>query len=239
MTDKYAGSLWPSDNSTEYNELVFQVRSLLMKCNTCLPVKVISSQATGVAPVGFVNIEILVTQLSGDSQTVDNPIVTNVPYFRLQGGSNAVIIDPKVGDIGLACFCSRDISAIKRAKKKAPPGSLRTFSVSDAVYIGGILNGTPSQYIHFTDNGIVVYSPTKLTVQAPEVLIDASSNVTIDTPVINVTGQINQTGTKGSGSSMTGGITNTGGNISSNGIVLDSHVHDGVTPGGGETGRPV
>lgn len=35
-----------------------------------------------------------------------------------------------------------------------------------------------------------------------------------------------------------GGVTSTGGPLSSNGIVLDTHTHGGVTPGGGTTGGP-
>jgi len=39
---------------------------------------------------------------------------------------------------------------------------------------------------------------------------------------------------------MTGGdVTHTGGALSSNGVVLDQHVHTGVVPGGANTGEPV
>jgi hypothetical protein len=40
-----------------------------------------------------------------------------VPYFRVQGGADAIIIDPKVGDLGIAVFCSRDITGVKRSKE--------------------------------------------------------------------------------------------------------------------------
>ena len=45
-------------------------------------------------------------------------------------------------------------------------------------------------------------------------------------------------GSGGVGATITGGIRNTGGQIESNGIVLESHVHGGVETGGGTTGGP-
>lgn len=238
MSD-YFGNWTPTDESSAYSELVFQVNAVLKQVNTCMPVQVTAVNAGGLGPVGFVNVQVMVTQLTGNNTVLANPLIPNVPYFRLQGGSNAVIIDPQVGDIGIACFCQRDISAVKNARQIAPPGSSRTFSFSDAVYIGGMLNGTPSQYILFDDSGITVYSPTKITCTAPEILMEGATSVTLDTPLVQITGQMVQTGGKGSGAQTSGGITNTGGTISSNGIVLETHVHSGVESGGSNTGTPV
>lgn len=42
----------------------------------------------------------------------------------------------------------------------------------------------------------------------------------------------------GGTATITGGIKNTGGQIESNGIVLETHVHGGVQTGGGNTGGP-
>ena len=42
----------------------------------------------------------------------------------------------------------------------------------------------------------------------------------------------------GGTATITGGIKNTGGQIESNGIVLETHTHTGVEPGGGSTGGP-
>ena len=239
MTEKYYGDLQPSDDASAYNELVFQVNAIMKRVNTCMPVQVTAVKAGGLGPVGFVDVQVIVTQLTGNNTVVANPSISNVPYFRLQGGKNAIVIDPQVGDIGIACFCQRDISSVKSIRAIAPPGSHRMFSFSDAVYLGGMLNGTPEQYIKFDGSGIEVYSPTKITCMAPEILLEAESRVTMDTPLVQITGQMVQTGAKGSGAQTSGGITNTGGTISSNGIVLETHVHGGVQAGGSNTGQPV
>lgn len=232
------GTLHPGEGDGDYSAEAFKINMMLMRVNTAMPVIVDSVRGGGLAPVGYLDCTVAVMQITGDNQTVENTKLTNVPYVRYQGGSNAVIIDPKAGDIGLVCFCQRDISSVKNARKKAPPSSRRSLSLSDGVYVGGILNGTPTQYIHFTDSGIVCHSPTKVTVEAPTSDI-VSNEINLLAPIINCAGAFNMTGTQGQGATMKGGVTNTGGTISSDGINLETHVHSGVTTGGGNTGGPV
>ena len=62
----------------------------------------------------------------------------------------------------------------------------------------------------------------------------------LNTPLVKVAGRIVQSGEMGAGegSEFHGGFTNTGGQITSNGVVLETHTHGGVEPGGGSTGGP-
>lgn len=217
---------------SDYDNFQFQVNAELSKIQTAIPVKVLAVNATGVAPVGFVDCQPLVTQLTVSGQPVSQGTITNLPYMRLQGGENAVVIDPSVGDIGLAIFASRDVSGVKNARKESPPSSRRQYSLNDGFYVGGFLNKAPKQYIFFKQDGIVIHTPTKVTIEAPE-------KVVMDTPLLEIHGRMVMTGQKGSGASTSGGISNTGGTIESNGIVLETHVHRGVTSGGSNTGEPV
>lgn len=165
--DAYYGQTDPTSAIGNWNKQRFVIQQEIAKLNTSMPVQVVSVSGGGLGPVGFVTIRILVDQLSGDGMAVSHGDIPNVPYVRLQGGANAVIIDPQPGDIGMACFCSRDISAVKNARKSAPPGSWRRYSFSDCMYSGGILNGTPAQYIQFTEGGILVHSPAAVKNDAP------------------------------------------------------------------------
>jgi hypothetical protein len=123
-------------------------------------------------------VQLLVDMITEDGQTFPQGTVFKAPYMRAQGGANAVILDPEPGDLGICVFASRDISPIKsnpesaRNRKPSPgaqPGSKRMFSLSDAMYVGGLLNGAPTQFVQFSAAGIVVKSPTKVTLQAPEI----------------------------------------------------------------------
>lgn len=149
-------------------------------------VKVVAVDAGATGPVGFVDVVNLLQQIDGNNNGIPNVTMYRLPYFRLQGGGNAVIIDPRIGDIGLASFAMGDISEIKRNKQEGPPPSRRAHDVSDGLYIGGFLNGSPKQYIHFLESGINIQSTgqvtmdcTKLRVNAPiESTSDITDNVT-------------------------------------------------------------
>ncbi|EGK7843467.1 hypothetical protein KMW47_005458, partial [Salmonella enterica] len=77
-----------------------------------------------------------------------------------------------------------------------------------------------------------------------------ATSITLDAPTVTCTGLMQaksiSVGGSGGGSAtisgpvnIKGSVTQTGGGLSSNGVVLDSHKHDGVQPGGGTTGGPV
>ncbi|MEQ1974974.1 MULTISPECIES: phage baseplate assembly protein V [unclassified Xenorhabdus] len=77
-------------------------------------------------------------------------------------------------------------------------------------------------------------------VTAPDITCTASNQITLDTPTVMCTHHL----TTGSleirdGGTMRGNITHTDGQFSSNGIVVDSHRHNGVRSGDGTSGGPV
>lgn len=171
---QYYGQTEPTTGSGEWNARRFEIQQQIMNLNTNLPVEVLRVHGVGVEPVGLVDVRVLVGSVSGGDMVVDYPEIQNVPYMRLQGGTNAVIIDPEAGDIGIGHFCSRDISAVKNVRKAAPPGSRRAYDFSDCMYTGGFLNKAPTQYIQFTDGGIIIHSPTLVKGEAPTVQMSAA-----------------------------------------------------------------
>lgn len=157
------GSILPSSSQGEFNALSFVIEQALSKMQTALPVKVIScTNSGGLSPVGTVDIQPLVNQVDGAGNPTPHSTIHTVPYVRIQGGANAVIIDPQPGDIGVAVFASQDITKVKNTKGQANPGSFRVFDWGDAMYIGGALNGVPTQYIQFTASEINIVSPSNV-----------------------------------------------------------------------------
>lgn len=227
------GQMQPSDTSSDANVIDFIIRRTLAKTRTMMIVKIVSVTNDGeLSPVGFVDVQPLVNMLDGAGTSSPHGTVMGLPYFRLQGGTDAVIIDPKVGDIGFAVIADRDISAVKSAKAQANPGSFRRFDLSDGVYIGGILNGIPTQYIRFTETGVEVVSPTQINIQAPVILLNGAVQFLADVTgpgggALNIPVDINSTGDITAGA---GGPDAVG---------LKTHFHDGVEVGGGISGPPV
>lgn len=199
--------------TSEANKLDFIIRRVMSGMATAALVKVeaVNSEG-GLAPVGTVDVKMLVNQIDGIGNNVEHGVIYGVPYFRLNGGTNAVIIDPKVGDIGLCVFASRDISSAKVNKAPSPPGSRRKFSYADGLYFGGFLSETPENYIMFDDAGDVTIKPaTKLTVIGD----------------VEVQGNID----------LQGGMEATG-DVVADSISLKEHVHGGVTAGSAKTAVP-
>ena len=190
------------------------VRSLMGKNHTLMlgEVMAITQEASSTAAVGFLSVRPMVFMVDGSNNNYARATINNVPFFRLQAGGNAVILNPKVGDIGLIAYCERDISIVKRNKKQAAPNSRRQFNINDAVYLGGMLNGVPSQYIHFTDNKIVV---------------KAATEIVLDAPQVTATGKFTASG-----------IIESLSDVVAKAISLFSHKHGGVQSGGSDTGNP-
>ena len=177
----------PFDNWGEFNRLRFIADQAIRKIQTSLPVRVDAvTNAGGLTPVGFVDITPLVNQIDGAGNPVPHVTIYNVPYFRIQGGANGIIIDPEVGDIGMAAFCSRDITKVKKTKARANPGSLRYHNFADGMYFGGFLNGTPTQYVQFSAAGIAIHSPVAVNITAPVANVTATTSATLSAPTASL-----------------------------------------------------
>lgn len=161
----------PGDGAGDFGAQSFLIRQILGRVNTATLVQIIAvTNAGGLSAVGFVDVQPLVNQVDGANNSMPQGILYRLPYFRLQGGTDAIILDPKAGDIGIAVFADHDITKVKNTKKQANPGSGARFSMSDGVYIGGVLNGVPVQYVQFTPTGINVVSPTQVSITAPVIV---------------------------------------------------------------------
>lgn len=198
-----------ADGSSQYNVMDFITRQLIGRMATCTLVRVIAVDLAA----GTVDIQPLVAQIDVNGIGTPHAVIHNAPYLRLQGGANAVIIDPTAGDMGIAVFASRDISTVKTTKAPGLPGSRRSYDWADAMYIGGLLNGVPTQTVKLAADGITLTSLVKVTISAPNTEIDGTLKVT--------------------------GTFELDGDGTINGKDWAAHHHSGVTTGGGNTGPPV
>lgn len=183
-------------SADEFNRISFLVSQAINRMQTATIVKIVAcTNDGGLTPVGFVDVVPMVNQLDGQGNPTEHVTIFNVPYIRIQGGKNGIILDPEVGDIGVCVFASRDISKVKATKSAGNPGSFRTYNFADGMYLGGVLNGTPEQYVQFNAAGIEIHSPTLIKLTAPDIqllsqtlVIEASTSVTIDTPTFSLSG---------------------------------------------------
>ena len=200
-----AGQAGLATTFDEVTRLQFVVGQMIAEMQTVALVEVVGvSNDGGLSPVGTVDVRPLVHQMAGNRTAVPHGIIYKIPYMRLQGGANAIIIDPQVGDIGMCGFCSRDSSTVVATRKAALPASLRKYNWSDGLYIGGFLNGTPTQYIRFSADGIEITSPAKVKIIAPITEIDGDVEVSGDVTANGISLTMHAHGGVQSGSSTTG-----------------------------------
>lgn len=146
------------------------------------------TKVSGEAPNLVVDVMPLVTQTDHTGAMIKNSPIYNVPVFRLQRGSSAIIMNPVPGDIGVIAVCDRDTSLVRANRSQSVPGSRRTHSKSDALYLGGFLNEQPSQYIEFADNQINIVSPGNVNVTCQKATVTAPGGVDMTTPLLKVSG---------------------------------------------------
>lgn len=231
-----------SSDASDYNATKFIIDAALAKLQTVTIAKVVAVHGGGVAPVGSVDIRVLVNIMSGNQIAIPHGVIYGVPFVRIQGGPNAFICDPVTGDIGLIHFASRDISAVKATKGAANPGSRRSFDWADAIYVGGMLNNTPTQYLEMSSGGVLLLSPTSITLQSPNNIVsgplEVTGNTTFDASV-DIEGNLNVDGVfTGTSAVFSGSVTASsfigggggGGSVTSVGVSSTTLTVGGTNP---------
>ncbi len=224
----------PQDTTTETNAQQFLMRQFLMGKAFITLALVTSVSESG----EVVSVRPMVEGFTGGGDLIPNSVIHGVPVWRLQRGASAVIMPPVEGDIGLIAICDRDITAVKKTKQSALPGSNRTHSYSDAIYLGGVLNAEPSQYVKFANDGIDIVSPLVVQVNGNTVVVNADDKISLNAPIIEANGQLTQGSGSFGGNAIFGGTITATGEVTGNGIHLSTHKHGGVQTGSGNTGTP-
>lgn len=216
MSDGYFGQQGVSDSAGDSNTTQFQIRQELANVRTNVPVKVIAVHGGGVGKPPTVDVQPMVNQVDGVGKKTDHGIIYGIAVSRNQGGGNAIINDPVVGDVGFMSIADRDISALKSNDgDQSNPGSKRRHNLADGVYQRGMLNpNNPTQFVHFRDDGVTV--------------ADKNGNVIEMNSggIIKITGTLHVTGDIIAG-------------FGSKNISALHHVHSGIVPGGANTQEPV
>ncbi len=160
-TNGFLGTLDPTSGVGDFNAFSFLCAQMINRICTMQPVLV---KAVGTTTV---DVQPMVHMIDGDGSPTPHGIIHGLPFMRLQGGTSAVILNPVVGDIGFAVFASHDISSVKANKAPSNPGSRRRYDWADGVYIGGILNGTPTEFIQFSNGGgVTITTPGTVSISA-------------------------------------------------------------------------
>lgn len=200
----------------------------------------------------------IVAQTDGFNNAIPTTEIPKLPVWRPQAGKAAILMKPQPGDKAIAVFMKRDSSGIGvETKSSIPPGSFRNFDQADGVLINGVLGEAPEIWLLLDPETGKIELSTKaanLDIECREegdiliktgsgdITIQAGSGgggtITLDGQVVVTRNIIVQNKNNEGQSQMTGGFSNTGGQITSNAITLETHLHKGVQTGSGDTGTP-
>lgn len=130
----------------------FIIQKLIRGIHTAALVQVMAVRPTA-GTVGFVDVQPMVLDQDTNGVVIAQTPVYNIPYLRAQGGTSAVILDPVVNDIGLCLFMARDSSNVCKTRQPGAAPTNRAYSSADGLYIGGVLNADPTQWVKFLPAG--------------------------------------------------------------------------------------
>ena len=210
-----------NSGASEFNALSFMMEQMIKgMVNTAIPVRVDSCTKPGVGgAAGNVSATPLVMQRGADGKGLQPVSLPQLPYYRVQAGTAAVVLDPQPGDIGLAVFSQQDASNVKEGTSEpVQAGSFRCFDMSDGFFVSCHYGQTPTTYIH-------------LDPETGEVTVKAPTKITLDAPTIELKGSLQMGNAAGSGTGDTMKITgnlDVTGSVKTDGNVTAGHFYGPV-----------
>lgn len=244
----------PANNAGLAGVLNTVLGKFLQNVDDCLPARVVSyDRKANVATV-----QPLVAVLTTEGGVVPRANIASVPVLAIGGGGFVVNFPLKGGDLGWIKASDRDISLYMQSLKEAKPNTDRKHSFSDGLFIPDIFRDYEIDGEDF-DANMVVQSldasvrvslwPDRVKITTGETSLEVNKNGTIigtaptkmffDTPLVEFAG-IFKAGVKSAGgvSTMAGGL-HTDDDVVAGDVSMRGHNHDGVQPGGGQSGAPI
>jgi phage baseplate assembly protein gpV len=183
----------------------------------------------------------------GNYQQVEMPLLLDCPVFFPGGGGVTLTFPIKPGDECLVVFASRCIDAWWQLGGIQGQAEYRMHDISDGFIFAGVRSqprafnvdtnaaqlrsddGAAFVEINPTSHNIKAQTSANINAQSGgNITANASGEIIATAPTIKLVGNVEITGN-----------LNISGTTVGNGINLNTHVHDGVQTGGGNTGAPV
>lgn len=200
-------------NQPELRDLLDLFKNEIMKGINCVQIGIIQSfdSQTQSATIQLALKKVINISLDGIREVSDYPVLLQCPIMILSGGSSALTFPIAQGDTCIVLFNDREIDNWYVNGGIQTPSTPRLHDKSDALAIVGIRN---------TQNAISNYfNGTRLS-------HDANTHIDFTAGKIDLYGDVTIHGTL---STVDGRGT----------IVYNTHIHDGVMPGSGNSGEPV
>lgn len=196
----------------------------------------LASQTLSVQPA----IQGTLSNPDGTTQTVNLPLLVDVPIVWPRAGGFALTFPIAVGDEVLVVFGARCIDSWWQSGSVGAPAEARMHDLSDGFAILAptsqpkkfanvsstnvqLRDTAGTTYVEITPGGKArVVGASAIDIEAPTINLNGSSDVNVTAPTIALNGQ----------------VTQASGSFSIGGIVFGTHKHTGVQSGPSNTGGP-
>lgn len=195
---------------------------------------------------------------NGVVQNVNLPLLVDVPIVWPRAGGFALTFPIKQGDEVLVVFASRCIDSWWQSGGIGQAAEVRMHDLSDGFAILAptsqpkklsnvsgnnvqLRDESGTTFVEITPDGKArVVAASQIDIEAPTINLTGGAALNLEAPTINIAGNINTSGSGGSGTfNLSGDLIHTDGTITSLGKTIDgTHTHGGVTAGGNNTAPP-
>ena len=187
----------------------------------CLPAAVTATDGRN-----FASVQPLVQMVTTQNERVSRAIIERVPILQLGAGGYVLSFPVQAGDLGWLVACDRDITGVLQTRSEQPPADRTFHDFRNGVFIP---DAARKWAIHAPQGAVTLESAdgsAMIYLSAEKACIRHPALVEIDAPAVGMSGNLTVAGT------IQGDVVRQGG------VVLGTHVHGGVVPGGGTSGGP-
>lgn len=215
-------SIDPAHRQSIYGTIRFIVDKMVKQdMDNMLPGKVIAVDRVK----NRVTVELMVSMINTARQVVKRAQIASIPIYQPSAGGYVINLPVQEGDLGWVKTTDTDISLFLQTLNSTPvaqpPNTFITHKFDSSLFYPDEMNVDVTIAEEDADNLVIQKNDgtVKISLSEDQVKISAPTKVLIDTPLLEVTGEVK--------SNLNGGIE------------LSTHRHDGVMPGGGTTGEPI
>lgn len=184
---------------------------------TALPCKIISINLVQMTIEAQPLIQGVTYDQNNNATFVNLPVLGDVPVVFPSAGGIFLTLPLTIGDEVLVVFASRCIDAWWQSGGIQMPMEMRMHDLSDGFAIPGP-KSLPSVPVSISSTSAQLRTANG----ASYIELTKTGAINLVSPTVNITGNLVVTG-----------------EVTGNGIPLSTHLHGGVTTGGGDTGVPI
>lgn len=177
----------PANSGTLVGAFSTALRDALKNTANALPAKIVSYNRDE----NRASVQPMIAMLTTDNVGVSRAQITNIPVYQVGGGGFILSFPLNQGDLGWIIACDRDISLFSESYLEKAPNTMRLHDFGDSFFLPDPMTGYTIA-VEDDQNAVLqsLDSSVKISISGDSVKIQTPVNVTIESPQINLVGNV-------------------------------------------------